>query len=240
MDARLAAVLLAPALAFSAGALAQAAGDQAPRWIGSGTGQATGPNDQALRGQFAYQNEGRQGSERPQRPQRPQRPERPQRPANPPASRPGGGRYRDRPPARGDWHGDRRVWNGRVYWRSDIRAFPRYDWHTWRGGYWHHGWYGNRWGWWWIAGGIWFWYPYPIYPYPNPYVPGTVTVINTQPAPPAAPAEAPAAQYWYHCTTPEGYYPYVSDCPGGWTKVPATPPAATTPPAAKPPPPATR
>ena len=227
MNRRFAAVLLVPALAFSAGALAQAAGGSSPHANSGWTGQVTGANDPGFGGQVAYQNEARQGPHQPPRPTN-----RPGRPRNPPASPPSRGRYPDRPPPRGTWHGDRRVWDGRVYWRTDIRAFPRYDWHTWRGGYWHHGWYGNRWGWWWIAGGIWFWYPFPVYPYPDPYVPGTVTVINTQPAPPAAPAEAPAAQYWYHCSAPEGYYPYVPECPGGWTRVAATPPAAAAPPAA--------
>lgn len=25
--------------------------------------------------------------------------------------------------------------------------------------------------------------------------------------------------YWYYCREPEGYYPYVQSCPGGWMKV---------------------
>lgn len=139
----------------------------------------------------------------------------------------GRGGYGDGDHHRYYWHGDRDDWHGQVYWRANIRLFPRYDWDTWRHGYWYHGWYGRRWGWWWLAGGMWFYYPAPIYPYPNPYVPGTVTVVNTTPSPPPAPpAQAPAVQYWYHCKAPDGYYPYVSQCPGGWTKVPATPPDA--------------
>jgi len=38
-----------------------------------------------------------------------------------------------------------------------------------------------------------------------------------------APGYAPA-QYWAYCQSPEGYYPYVQDCPGGWIPVPPTPP----------------
>jgi len=34
-------------------------------------------------------------------------------------------------------------------------------------------------------------------------------------------------QFWYHCTRPEGYYPYVKTCPGGWEQVPAHPPAGS-------------
>jgi hypothetical protein len=32
--------------------------------------------------------------------------------------------------------------------------------------------------------------------------------------------------YWYYCQNPQGYYPYVKQCPSGWTKVPpsAVPP----------------
>ena len=25
--------------------------------------------------------------------------------------------------------------------------------------------------------------------------------------------------YWYYCPNPQGYYPYVKSCPGGWMKV---------------------
>jgi hypothetical protein len=32
-------------------------------------------------------------------------------------------------------------------------------------------------------------------------------------------------QYWAYCQSPEGYYPYVQDCPGGWLSVVPTPPA---------------
>jgi hypothetical protein len=34
----------------------------------------------------------------------------------------------------------------------------------------------------------------------------------------------PQQQYWYHCNNPEGFYPYVASCPGGWTQVTPTPP----------------
>jgi len=31
--------------------------------------------------------------------------------------------------------------------------------------------------------------------------------------------------YWYHCDRPEGYYPYIKECPGGWQReVPRAPP----------------
>lgn len=81
-------------------------------------------------------------------------------------------------------------------------------------------------------------YAYPVYPgyysgyYPGYYYPPAVVAVPAQPpqyiersdeepqyAEPAAPA------YWYHCAKPEGYYPYVTSCPGGWQTVPAQPPA---------------
>jgi hypothetical protein len=38
------------------------------------------------------------------------------------------------------------------------------------------------------------------------------------------PSSAPS-QYWAYCQDPEGYYPYVQECPGGWIPVVPTPPA---------------
>ncbi|MGH8397228.1 MAG: hypothetical protein ACRETA_03135 [Gammaproteobacteria bacterium] len=105
---------------------------------------------------------------------------------------------------------------------------PAYGWH---GGHWYHGRYGSRLGWWWIAAGTWYLYPgpvypYPAYPYPYPYpYANPPVVIQTQPA---APGPAPT-QYWYYCAAAKGYYPYVNSCPGGWQKVPATPPPGTPP-----------
>ncbi len=59
-----------------------------------------------------------------------------------------------------------------------------------------------------------FWYPDPDYPPPAP-----PTQVYVQP---------PATQsYWYYCASPEGYYPYVTQCPGGWTQVaPQTSPSS--------------
>lgn len=91
----------------------------------------------------------------------------------------------------------------------------------WRGGHWR--------------GGVWIdpfllaplaagAYPYG---YPYPYGPPPVIVqqpdVYVQPAPQqyVQPAEP---SYWYYCRKPEGYYPYVKQCPGGWLKVVPTPP----------------
>ena len=111
------------------------------------------------------------------------------------------------------WGGDR-----------DIRHFEGRHLHVWRGGIWHHGRHEGRLGWWWVVGGLWYFYPEPIYPYPDPYVP-PVVVVN--PAPQSdMPSVPPPAQNWYYCAASKSYYPYVSSCPAGWKTVPATPSGA--------------
>ena len=51
--------------------------------------------------------------------------------------------------------------------------------------------------------------------------------------------------YWYYCQDPQGYYPYIRNCPGGWLtvvpKVTPPPPSSgfTPPPSGVYPPPAT-
>ena len=109
--------------------------------------------------------------------------------------------------------------HGSGRWGGDISRFHEHDWGVWRGGHWYHGNHGGRLGWWWIAGGLWYFYPVPVYPYPNPYEPPPTVVVT----PPAEPVPPPT-QYWYYCDASRGYYPYVPTCPGGWRQVPATPP----------------
>ena len=132
-----------------------------------------------------------------------------------------------------DWdhHGGHHDWG-----HGDIHFFHHYDWYAWHNGYWHHGWYGPRFGWWWVVSGVWFFYPVPVYPYPDPYLPSDWAA----PPPPAGEAMPAAGSYWYFCPASNGYYPYVPSCPTGWQQVPAQPadaqdaPSATT---AAPPPP---
>lgn len=75
--------------------------------------------------------------------------------------------------------------------------------------------------------GPWY-YPSPYY-YPPYYYPAPVMTV------PAAPpvyiereeSQAPAPQAsasWYYCANPQGYYPYVKQCPGGWQAVAPQPP----------------
>jgi hypothetical protein len=100
---------------------------------------------------------------------------------------------------------------------GDIRHFHDHDWDDWHGGGWRHGWYNDRFGWWWVVSGVWFYYPQPIYPYPDPYIPPDFVT------PPVA-EDGPAIQYWYYCAAQDGYYPYVPACPTGWTQMPAVDP----------------
>lgn len=106
-------------------------------------------------------------------------------------------------------------------WHGDIHRFHEHDFDRWRGGRWYHGAHGARRGWWWIVGGIWYFYPAPVYPYPDPYLPPVVVVPQA-----TAPAPAPVVpqQYWYYCPKPAGYYPYVPRCGTAWQAVPANPP----------------
>jgi hypothetical protein len=120
------------------------------------------------------------------------------------------------------WRGAYPGW-GVGYWGPGAGLY-------WRGGpgYWA-GWpyYGYGYGW-----GAGFAYPY-TYAYPP-------LVLNTSPAPqvfiqqeapaPAAAAALPATSYWYYCTQPAGYFPYVQGCSHAWMKVvpqaPSDPPGA--------------
>ena len=69
---------------------------------------------------------------------------------------------------------------------------------------------------------FWPWY------YPGPYYGPSynTTTIITQPAPVyieqapgPAPAPVPSSNAWYYCNNPDGYYPYVKECPTGWQRV---------------------
>ena len=80
-----------------------------------------------------------------------------------------------------------------------------------------------------FIGGPW-WYPYG-YAYPYAY---TYSYAYPYPAYPPPVVESPPPvylpprpQYWYYCQNPQGYYPYVNQCPGGWLEVvpqPTSPP----------------
>jgi hypothetical protein len=93
-----------------------------------------------------------------------------------------------------------------------------------------HGWYGGGYGYgrgWYgyggpvvYFGGGPFWYGYPPYPYGYAY-PYAPQVIVQPPAPQVyvQPSGGAQQQYWYYCQSPAGYYPSVTQCPGGWIQV---------------------
>jgi hypothetical protein len=147
--------------------------------------------------------------------------------------------------------GTRQKWMGMIAILATLllgSAGPGYAWQGGHGGGghrggWHggHGWGGPRvgigigigpfWGPYWGSYGYPYGYPYAYpygYPYAYPYgYPPVVAVpstqVDVQPSPPAA-AQPPPAASWYYCDNPQGYYPYVQQCPGGWRAVAPTPP----------------
>ncbi len=82
----------------------------------------------------------------------------------------------------------------------------------------HHGFLGPS-----IVAPIWpYWDPYlDPYGYPPDITPAPQVYIQPAPEAPGQPPEPPS---WYYCDDPQGYYPYVRQCPGGWRPVAPTPP----------------
>ena len=76
-----------------------------------------------------------------------------------------------------------------------------------------------------VLGPWWPWYPwYPYYPYYSyyPYYPyyAPAPAVAVEPQPQEyADSGQQQSDYWYYCQDPQGYYPYVQSCPGGWMKV---------------------
>jgi hypothetical protein len=104
----------------------------------------------------------------------------------------------------------------------DVGRFVGHDRDVWLGGHWHHEWHNGRFGWWWFAGGAWYFYDTPIYPYPT--VVSEYAYVEPMAAPP--PPQGTVAPTYYYCDNPAGYYPYVQTCAAPWRPVPAAPPPA--------------
>lgn len=64
-----------------------------------------------------------------------------------------------------------------------------------------------------------FW-PY----YPGPYYYPPVIVVPSSPPVYMEQESSSPQQYWYFCDDPQGYYPYVKQCPSGWQQVTPQPP----------------
>ena len=85
-------------------------------------------------------------------------------------------------------------------------------------------------------GGLPYYWPY----YANPYYGGSFygnsayypfQAANMPPAPPVyiEQSNTPVVQpreidHWDYCAKPEGYYPHVPECPGGWQSIAPQPP----------------
>jgi hypothetical protein len=103
--------------------------------------------------------------------------------------------------------------------------------HGWRGHGFHagHGWRGYGWRGAGVTVGVgpyWGLYGWPYgwpygYPYAYPYTyPSQIYVQPSQPLSVEPPSSPPV---WYYCDNPQGYYPYVQQCPGGWRTVAPSP-----------------
>jgi hypothetical protein len=68
----------------------------------------------------------------------------------------------------------------------------------------------------------WYYHPAPGYYYPAAPVlmqpPAPAVYVERSDVVPEGPGT------WYFCRESNTYYPYVKQCPGGWTRVPAQPP----------------
>ena len=124
-----------------------------------------------------------------------------------------------------------RFTHGPKFQDHNVSHFSAQDRSAWTHGHWWHGRHGGRNGWWWNAGGTWFFYDNPIYPYPDyasdyyyedDYGPDYGSAPDDQYAPPGT----EGGYSWYYCNNPPGYYPYVQQCRGPWRAVDPTPPGA--------------
>lgn len=110
--------------------------------------------------------------------------------------------------------------------------------HGWHGGYWgprigvYYGPGFGYWGAWNYGWGLGYGAPYHPYAYPYPggypfvYAPVVInstpipqTYIQQEPVAEAVVQAAPTINYWYYCTQPAGYFPYVQNCNQPWMKV---------------------
>jgi hypothetical protein len=126
--------------------------------------------------------------------------------------------------------------------RHDFRHFTPVERRWWTGGHWRHTRWHGRLGWWWNVGPSWYFYDAPVYPYPESVSPtydedenyddenyGDQDQGGYDNSGPGGDQDmgpgygGGGAGVWYHCSKPEGYYPYVKECRNGWEQVPANP-----------------
>ena len=70
-------------------------------------------------------------------------------------------------------------------------------------------------------------YPARVYAYPPVVLAPAAPPVYIEQGTPAqaVPAPSQAQADWYYCAAANAYYPYVAECPAGWQRVPAQPPA---------------
>ena len=111
----------------------------------------------------------------------------------------------------GAWHGGGARWTGGGTWRGGgwgwsggTRVFIG-------GGWWGPGWWGPGWGpgWWGPGWGPGWW-----------GAPTTPLVVQQPPQQFIQQGPPPQQQsFWYFCPNPQGYFPYIRECPTGWLQV---------------------
>jgi hypothetical protein len=63
-------------------------------------------------------------------------------------------------------------------------------------------------------------YYYPRGYYSSPVIAPSAPIVYIQRETPVTSQTQPAqTSYWYYCRNPEGYYPYIKQCPEGWLQV---------------------
>ncbi len=73
-----------------------------------------------------------------------------------------------------------------------------------------------------VGSPLWPWYdPWPSYYHRPYYYPPAVAM----PSSPPVYIERGQSNDWYYCSSAQGYYPYVKECPGGWQRVSPQPSA---------------
>jgi hypothetical protein len=69
----------------------------------------------------------------------------------------------------------------------------------------------------------WYYGPPPYYYPPHVIIVPSSPPVYIEKTPEQAAPSLPSG-YWYYCSNPKGYYPYVKECPGGWQQVAPQPP----------------
>jgi hypothetical protein len=102
----------------------------------------------------------------------------------------------------------------------DLQSLSPEERSLWQAGHWIRDWHDGHLAWWWQAGGSWYFYQMPSYPYPRSIAP--TEIVDH---PPPVPAGLSPGNFWFYCDQPAGYTPYVTSCDGTWRPV-AVPPSA--------------